>query len=170
MQGILDNARSLESKRFARDALTQYAALFRLWRKFRAEEIDRPKLIKRSKRIKSKFWSLAESYWDSSDREVANLANAFGKHFDRLFTFLEKPGVEPTNNKAERALRRAVQWRKTSFGNRSSQGEIAVGRMLTVVETCRMQQRHVLGYLATAVKCHRLRTSAPLLSKADSAT
>jgi transposase len=161
LQGILDHPQSLEAKRFARDALAQYARLFRLWWKFRAGLIDRQQLIARSKRIKSKFRSLAVAYWDSCDREVANLANALGEHFERLFTFLEEPGVEPTNNSVERALRTAVQWRKISFGNRSRQGEIAVGRLLTVVQTCRMQQRHVLGYLTSAVACHRRRTSAP---------
>jgi transposase len=164
IQGILDHPQSLQAERFARDALAQYASLFRLWWKFRAGLIDRPQLMERSKRIKSKFRSLAVSYWDSHDRDVANLANAFGEHPERLFTFLEEPGVEPTNNKAERALRRAVQWRKTSFGNRSRQGEIAVGRMLTVVETCRMQDRHVLGYLSAAVACHRRRTPVAYLS------
>jgi len=148
---------------FARDALAQYASLFRLWWKFRCGLIDRSQLLDRSKRIKSKFRSLAVSYWDSCDRETANLANAFGEHHQRLFTFLEEPGVGPTNNAAERALRTAVQWRKISFGNRSSQGEIAVGRLLTVVQTCRMQQRHVLGYLTSAVVSHRNRTPAPNL-------
>ena len=111
LQGILDHPQSEEARRFARDALAQYARLFRLWWKFRAGLIDRPQLIDRSKRIKSKFRSLAVSYWDSCDREVANLANAIGEHFERLFTFLEEPGVEPTNNAVERALRTAVQWR-----------------------------------------------------------
>jgi transposase len=94
---------------------------------------------------------------------VANLANAFGEHFDHLFCFLEEPGVEPTNNVVERALRTAVQWRQISFGNRSGPGEIATGRLLTVTQTCRMQRRHVLGYLTEAVCCHRHRTPAPHL-------
>jgi len=59
LQGILDHPQSLEAKRFARDALAQYARLFRLWWKFRAGLIDRQQLIARSKRIKSKFRSLA---------------------------------------------------------------------------------------------------------------
>ena len=168
LQGILDHPQSLEAERFARDALAQYARLFRLWWKFRAGLIDRPQLMDRSQRIKSKFRSLAMSYWDSYDREVANLASAFGEHLERLFTFLEEPGIEPTNNAAEQALRTAVQWRKISFGNRSRQGEIAIGRLLTVAQTCRMQQRHVLGYLTSAVKCHRRRTPAPLLSTTPS--
>jgi hypothetical protein len=71
--------------------------------------------------------------------------------------------VEPTNNAAERALRIAVQWRKTSFGNRSALGEIATARLLTVSQTCRMQGRSALIYLGSAVSCHRRGVSAPSL-------
>ena len=71
--------------------------------------------------------------------------------------------MEPTNNVAERTLRTAVQWRKISFGNRSRNGEIATARLLTVAQTCKRQQRHVLGYLTDAVRCHRRQTAAPSL-------
>ena len=100
---------------------------------------------------------------DDADREVRNLATALFIHFERLFTFLECEGVEPTNNVAERILRTAVQWRKISFGNRSRNGEIATARLLTVTQTCKRQQRHVLGYLTDAVRCHRRQTAAPSL-------
>ena len=78
---------------------------------------------------------------------MRNLATALFIHFDRLFTFLEEEGVEPTNNGAECILRTAVQWRKISFGNRSRNGEIATARLLKVTQTCKRQQRQVLGYL-----------------------
>jgi hypothetical protein len=139
LQGILDYPKSLEAEHFARDALAQCARLFRLWWRFRQGWIDRPQLIQRSQRIRNKFRSLAVQYWDSYDREVANLANAFGEHGERLFCLLDQPGVEPTHNVAERALRIAVQWRKTSFGNRSRNGEVATGRLLTVTRTCKLQ-------------------------------
>src|SRR5881227_3851952 len=78
----------------------------------------------------------------SSDlKEVRNLATALYVHCERLFTFLEVKGVEPTNNGAKRALRTAVQWRKICFGNRSRSGEIATARLLTVTQTCKWQQR-----------------------------
>jgi hypothetical protein len=75
-------------------------------------------------------------------------------------------GVEPTNNRAERALRVAVQWRKIMFGNRSATGELAVARLLTVTRTCQMQQLRVLAYLTAAIIAHRRRqTIASLLPK-----
>jgi transposase len=65
-----------------------------------------------------------------------------------LYTFAAVEGVEPTNNAAERALRHAVCWRKTSYGTDSPSGSRFVERVLTVVATCRQQERDVLGYLA----------------------
>jgi transposase len=64
-----------------------------------------------------------------------------------LWTFARVEGVEPTNNAAERALRHAVQWRKTSFGTESEGGSRFVENILTVVATCRQQARGVLEYL-----------------------
>jgi transposase len=64
-----------------------------------------------------------------------------------LWTFTRVEGIEPTNNAAERALRHAVQWRKTSYGTDSAAGSHFVENILTVVATCRQQGRNVLEYL-----------------------
>jgi transposase len=64
-----------------------------------------------------------------------------------LWTFLRVEGVEPTNNAAERALRRAVLWRRNSFGTQSASGSQFVGRVLTVVTALRQQGQDVLEYL-----------------------
>jgi len=68
-----------------------------------------------------------------------------------LWTFAGRDGVEPTNNAAERAVRHAVCWRKTSFGTDSARGSRFVERMLTVVASCRQQGRSVLDFLIRAV-------------------
>lgn len=65
-----------------------------------------------------------------------------------LWSFVRVPGLEPTNNQSERALRPAVIWRKTSFGTQSDEGTEFVERMLTVFTTLRLQGRNVLDYLA----------------------
>lgn len=67
-----------------------------------------------------------------------------------LWTFVRRPGVEPTNNAAERALRQGVLWRHTSFGTHSPAGSRFVERLLTVRDTLRQQQRQVLEYLTAA--------------------
>jgi transposase len=64
-----------------------------------------------------------------------------------LWTFVRVEGVEPTNNNAERPLRRAVLWRKKSFGTQSDAGSRFVERILTVVTSLRQQGRDVLDYL-----------------------
>jgi transposase len=170
--GIADYARSPAAQQFCRDALAIVARLFRLWHRFRGDlrdrrgnpqPIDRKQMIEKSIPLQKKLFALAEAHLDDADREVRNLATALFIHFQRLFTFLEEEGVEPTNNAVEQVLRTAVQWRKISFGNRSRNGEIATARLLTVAQSCKRQQRHVLGYLTEAVRCHRRKAAAPSL-------
>ena len=70
---------------------------------------------------------------------------------ESLWTFARRDGVEPTNNAAERAVRHAVCWRKTSYGTDSERGSRFVERMLTVVASCRQQSRGILDFLVNAV-------------------
>ncbi|MCW5979537.1 MAG: IS66 family transposase, partial [Bryobacteraceae bacterium] len=146
--GIVAFTKSTAVERFCRDALAQHARLFRLWHKFRGGHIDRRQLYLRSIPIQQRIFALAERHLDSPHREVRNLASALFWYNDRLFTFLDEEGVEPTNNSVERALRTGVQWRKICFGNRSAAGEFATARLLTVAETCDLQQRNTLTYLS----------------------
>jgi len=67
-----------------------------------------------------------------------------------LWTFVWEIDVEPTNNRAERPLRRAVLWRRRSFGTQSAAGSHFVERILTAVTTLRQQRRDVLEYLTAA--------------------
>jgi transposase len=153
--GIAELTKSSVAGRFCRDALAEHARLFRLWHKFRDGKIDRRQMGVRSIPIQKRLLALAERNLDSSHREVANLAMALFEHNERLFTFLQQEGVEPTNNSAERALRTGVQWRKTSFGNRSAKGELATARLLTAAETCDLQRVGILAYLSAAVTAYR---------------
>jgi hypothetical protein len=165
--GTQEIAKSTDAARFCRDALALYAGLFRLWHRFRAgpaaryPKEDRREVIRKSIALQKKFFALGERYLDSKDKDVRNLATSLFVHCGEFFAFIEKDGVEPTNNAAERALRCAVQWRKTSFGSRSSRGEAAMARLLTVTRTCRMQNRNSLAYLAAAVRAHRSAVPVP---------
>ena len=161
--GIMDLTKNSSVERFCRDALAAHARLFRLWHKFRGGQIDRRQLLLRSIPIQRRIFALAEQHVNSSHREVRNLALALWEHNERLFTFLEQEGVEPTNNSAERALRTGVQWRKICFGNRSAAGELATARLLTVAETCELQKLNVLAYLSVAIASHRRHLRAATL-------
>jgi transposase len=79
-----------------------------------------------------------------------------------LCLFVTSPGVEP-NNSAERALRHPVIWRRTSHGTQSDPGCQFVERILSVVETCRQQQRPVFDFLRQALMAYRAGLPAPSL-------
>jgi transposase len=87
-----------------------------------------------------------------------------------LYTFAAVVGVEPTNNAAERALRHAVCWRKTSYGTDSAGGSRFVERVLTVVASCRQQGRGVLAFLTDAIQAARANTLPPSLIPAHVST
>jgi transposase len=88
------------------------------------------------------------------------------KHKDHLWTFVQDPNVDPTNNFAERAVRQGVLWRKGSFGTQSERGARYVERMLTVCATCRLQERSIIDYLRHACHNHLKGLKVPsLLSK-----
>ena len=83
------------------------------------------------------------------------VARGLLKHRSCLFTFLEREGVEPTNNSAEKGVRPAVQWRKICFGNQSSEGELLTARLPTVVRTCSLQGKNTFQYLVDSINAHR---------------
>src|SRR6202041_865380 len=173
--GALEVARTVQGKRFCRDALAREKKLFRLWHRFRNQTssrgsppLTRKQLIKKALPIQKQLFRLAERNLDCEDKEARNLAMALFEHNDKFFTFIHHEGVEPTNNVSERALRNHVQRRKISFGNRSRNGELAVARLLSVHATCRLQKRSSLHYLTEAVRCYRAGKPAPLLLPAPS--
>ena len=81
---------------------------------------------------------------------------------EHLWTFRRVRGIEPTNNAAERALRHAVLWHKSSSGTASEWGSRFAERVLSVAATCRQQGRNVLEYLTECFRAHV--TGGPLPS------
>jgi len=79
---------------------------------------------------------LSKTFRDPANRRLA-------KHLRHeqpwLFTFLHCPGIEATNNAAERALRPAVVARKTWGGNRTENGAKTQQILISVLATCRQQ-------------------------------
>jgi transposase len=86
------------------------------------------------------------------------------KAWPALWSFAAHPGVEPTNNHAERALRSAVIYRKLSLGSQSQGGERRIERLLSAHTTCRLQQRSLLAYLTEAISAHARGDPVPLLA------
>jgi transposase len=96
-------------------------------------------------------------------RASQNLAKRLARHGDCYFRFLTTPGVEPTNNLAEQAIRFVVIDRLVTQGTRSEAGRRWCERIWTVIATCSRQGRSVFDYLYAAVAGHFAGTAVPSL-------
>ncbi len=68
-------------------------------------------------------------------KDTRRLRRRIIKHNKELFTFLDNPVVEPTNNRAERGLRPLVIMRKVTFGNRSALGALNQAVITSIIQT-----------------------------------
>ena len=73
--------------------------------------------------------------------EVRRFAAKIRNGIDHWFTFLVVPGVEPTNNRAERALREHVVQRKIMGCFRNGKGAGIYGTVMTVLASWKQQGR-----------------------------
>jgi len=133
-----------------RDALRLLAGLFDAWADLRADPTQRPRFVRRARQYQWRLRRVLETGQRCGCDKTVNFCTGLLKLWPALWTFVTVPGVEPTNNAAEQALRPAVLWRKGSFGTQSSGGALFVARLLSVAATCRQQDRSLLAYL-TAV-------------------
>jgi transposase len=86
--------------------------------------------------------------------EAGRLARTLERELGALWTFVVEAGVEPTNNRAERALRFAVLWRKMRQGTYNEKGDHWVERILSLRETCRLRGIPTFPILVEAVRCY----------------
>jgi transposase len=135
------------------------AEVFRHWHRFRAGELDQAGLQAALAPVQAEMTAVLDDGATGGHPVAQSLCRSLLKLEPALWTFLTVPGVEPTNNAAEQALRPAVLWRKGSFGTHSAAGSRFVERMLTVSASCRQQQRPLLDFLVAAVTAQR--TGAP---------
>jgi transposase len=139
------------------------AQVFAAWHRFRRGDIDRPALGHLLAPLQAEMAEVLEEAITGPDAKAAGVCWELRKLGPALCTFAVMPGVEPTNNAAERALRPAVLWRKGSFGTHSEGGSRFVERMLTVNATCRQQGRPVLDLLTAAIIAARGGATPPSL-------
>jgi transposase len=85
--------------------------------------------------------------------EAGTLARTLEREMGSLWTFIVEEGVDPTNNRAERALRFAVLWRKLMQGTYNEKGDRWVERILSLRETCRLRGIPTFPVLVEAVTC-----------------
>ncbi len=105
----------------------------------------------------NEFYSMllfALSLWEPDKNDAGKLARQIIREIDSLWTFLDHAGVEPTNNRAERALRFGVLWRKRSLGTQSEKGNRWVERVLSLKETCRLRAKSTFQTLEECIRCY----------------
>jgi transposase len=141
-----------DSAKIGESLLQQVTRTFVLWHQVRDNTLSRVELQRKIKplqqRLKTLLQAGARSTHPKTRHTCANILNVEKS----LWTFVRTPGVEPTNNAAERGLRRAVLWRRKSFGTQSESGSRFVERILTAVQSLRQQGRDVLAYLTNACR------------------
>ncbi len=84
--------------------------------------------------------------------EAQNMANRFRKHGEAYFKLITTPGMDPTNNVAEQAIRFIVIDRHVTQGTRSTKGQRASERLWTVIATCALQERSAFQFILQAVQ------------------
>lgn len=150
-QALIDDPCTTK-KRLGHDLMRPTKELFVLWKKVRDGTISRVTFRRRMEPIRTKVERLLlRGYFNGYTH---GFCKELWEHRQRLWLFVEREGVEPTNNAAEQALRHAVIWRKLSFGTQSASGSRFVERLLTVIETCRRQGRNVFSWLVAALRSH----------------
>jgi transposase len=138
--------------------------VFAAWRDYADNHQDRKRLQRRIARLPPRVRALLEAAAaNGRDKKARRVCRNLLRDFDDYWTFARVPGVEPTNNDAERGLRRAVITRKLSFGSRTTRGATTTERLLTAGETCRRQGRSLYEYLTAAASAAAHGEAAPSL-------
>jgi transposase len=153
-----------KAKALGEEGLTIVKKVFKAWHSFRGGGCSRDQLQDRLWPVARRLDRLLERGCARSDRATAEFCANLLNLAEALWLFMIEADVEPTNNHAERLLRRGVLWRKNAFGCHSEQGCRFVERILTVVQTLRLQQRKVLSFIYETLCNHRAGLKTPMLA------
>jgi len=88
----------------------------------------------------------------SDDADVRRISDRLCRSMEGLFTFLNEPGVQPTNNQAEREIRPAVIIRKNSLGNRSEKGANCQAVLMSIYRTLKRRGLNPVDAVADALR------------------
>lgn len=149
-KGMVDS-RNPMTQTVGEELLQHLKNLFKWWRKVKKGRLKR-EFFKHY--VKTTLAPRIEALLEEGSRcghtsKYDGMCRKILRHKECLWTFAWFEGVEPTNNEAERALRHAVIWRKTSFGSggENGSGHRFVERVLTAIATLKQHGRGVQKYL-----------------------
>lgn len=141
----LDSLPNQPDRKYSAKLLTELKELFRLWHGREAvadKEAFRESLIAQGERLARVATEQAPD-----TKPSWNIARRFLKHERNYLRFTRVPGLEPTNNEAERAIRQVVIDRHVTQGTRSILGRNWCARIWTAIATCRQHGRELLSFL-----------------------
>lgn len=164
-QGFID--RDDAGAPLGRRLLALSEQMFAWWGRVRAGTLSRETFKRYMVPVRREILSLLGEAEVCPAPKTARMAKQMLKLQLALFTFVDCAGIEPTNNSAERAVRHAVMYRKTSFGTQSDAGSRFVERILTTIATLRQQNRNVLEFVTAAYQARLLRIQPPSLLPAQ---
>lgn len=152
-----------QAKEIGQCCLAVLDQVFELWHQFRGGGCTRVQLRRRMQPLRQDLREFLEEGSRSRNRKLARFCRRLLKVFPALWTFVRVEGVEPTNNHGERVLRLAVLWRKSCFGCHSDNGCRFVERLITAVQSLRLQKRSVLDFLRATIEARRAGKKSPSL-------
>jgi transposase len=130
------------------------SAMGRLFRMFHSCQSDPPEVFRRKlERVRDRILVMALARVPGT-KEAQNMAARFRKHGKAYFEFITTPGIEPTNNLAEQAIRFVVIDRLVTQGTRSERGRGWCERIWTVMATCAQQGRSAFDFIFETVKAY----------------
>lgn len=119
--------------RFCEGLKTVFKQTIDAWNEYRRGMKVLQDLVKEKGRAISRLVEFL--LWPIKHKDTRRLRRRIIKYNQELFTFLDNPAVEPTNNRAERQLRPMVIMRKVTFGNRSALGAFNQVVTMSVIQT-----------------------------------
>ena len=160
-QGFID--RGGEGAPIGQALMVERNRMFKWWHRVRDGTLSREDFERRMRDVEQKVGLLLRQAEVCAEEKTAGTAAKILQLEEAMWTFVQVEGLEPTNNFAERLLRPAVMYRKTSFGTQSPEGSRFVERILTAVTTLDLQRRNVLEYLTDLLSAHRRGLPLPSL-------
>lgn len=155
------------SAKFGRQLLDYTGLIFEYWHDYKAGKLSREMFVAWMAPVRCQFETVLAQAVSAEIAGVSGSCADILEHQAALWTFVERPGVEPTNNHAEREIRAFVLWRKRSFGTQSARGNRFAENLMTIAHTARKQKRNVLAFLTEC--CQAVRDKGPLPSLFDAA-
>lgn len=137
--------------------------MFEWWHRVRDGTLARSTFQRRMRPLQERVTGILEEGLRSPCDKTRRTCLRLLDNTPALWTFVRNEGIEPTNNIGERAIRRAVIIRKTSFGSQSEHGCRFLERVLTVHATLRQRGKAVHDYIVAACRAHMLGEPAPSL-------